>query len=560
MQMKRLRWFVGLVSIAMVASACGGSNAPAPKATGSAGKIIEGGVFRIGSTNGIDSLNPFVGFNADSYTTYMYVYPYLVQYGPGAGSNFQGDFATSWTTSTDGTVWTFTLRDGAKWSDGQPLSSADALFSFNTYLKYKNGPAGYYAGTIAHLKSVAAPDATHFVLTYASPVANVLSQMQQIPILPEHIWRTYATGDGKGLRTFPNPAPVVAGGPFILQQFTKGASALFSPNPNWYGSKPHVEGWGFQFFKNDDAMITALKNHEIDAIETLPATSVATVKAAGFKVNASPGLEFHDFIINSNPNKPNHRELLDPQVRAAMDQAIDRDKIVQTSYLGYAKPGSSIVSPADGIWYDKSIQPPAFDLDAANQILDQTGKYPKGADGIRTADGHPMSYTVIFPQSLSGAGDRSFQIIQADFQQIGIKLTQKTLDDSAAFDAILAPDNKYLDFDLSMWDWVPYNDPDFLLSVLTCGQYGSWSDTAYCNKAYDQLYDQQAVTIEQSQRVQIVYQMQQIIANDRPYLVIDYPDTLEAVDAKWTGYVTDPGAGSFSSDSKLSMTQIHQTG
>jgi peptide/nickel transport system substrate-binding protein len=97
-----------------------------------------------------------------------------------------------------------------------------------------------------------------------------------------------------------------------------------------------------------------------------------------------------------------------------MAHAVDRNKIVETSFLGYADPGSSIVSPATGIWYDKTIQPETFDLAMANSLLDQAG-YAKGADGIRVANGHPMSYTVIFPQSQTGTGDRTFQILQTPF-------------------------------------------------------------------------------------------------------------------------------------------------
>jgi peptide/nickel transport system substrate-binding protein len=98
-----------------------------------------------------------------------------------------------------------------------------------------------------------------------------------------------------------------------------------------------------------------------------------------------------------------------------------------------------------------------------------------------------MSYDVITPNDLTGV-DRTFQIIQADFQKIGVQLKQRSLDSSAAFDVITAPNGKYLNFDLAMWDWVPLIDPDFMLSVVTCDQYNGWSDSGYCNKGYDAMY------------------------------------------------------------------------
>src|SRR5262249_28301687 len=150
--------------------------------------------------------------------------------------------------------------------------------------------------------------------------------------------------------------------------------------------------------------------------------------------------------------------------------------------------------------------------------------YKRGPNGIRVADGHPMSYKVILPHSETGPGDRAFMIIQADLRQIGVQIAEQPMDDTAASNAIEAPGTKYLNFALAMWDWIPNIDPDFILSVLGCNQYGSWSDTAYCNPAYDKLYQRQGVAVNPQQRLQIVQQMQRIIYNARPYIVLTNDD------------------------------------
>ena len=98
-------------------------------------------------------------------------------------------------------------------------------------MKFQNGPTANSAGYVAHMKSATAPNATTLVLTYSKPVANVLSQVEQTPILPEHIWAQYATGDGKALTRFANNAPIVSGGPFILVSFTPKQTALFKTQP-----------------------------------------------------------------------------------------------------------------------------------------------------------------------------------------------------------------------------------------------------------------------------------------------------------------------------------------
>jgi len=537
------------VVLALAAAACGSSS-------GSGGGIKEGGIYRLGSGSSIDSLNPYVAFNADAYSTFEYIYPYLVQYNPKL--QFVPDFATSWQQSPDGKTWTFHTRPNAKWSDGKPLTAADAAFTLSTGLKFQNGPTANTAGTIAHMVSAKAPNATTLVVTYKQPVANVLSQLQQVPILPEHIWAKYAAGNGKAITTFANNAPIVSGGPFILQKYTPKQIALFKRNPNYYGPKPHIDGLGLQFFQTDDAEITALKAGQLDGIEVVPPTAVATLKASHFVVRQAPGTTWDDFIINSNPQQDaSHKELLNPLLRQAFDDAIDRQQIVKTSLLGHGQPGSTIIPPALGHWHDSAITPASFSLAKANQLLDQAG-FKMGPNGVRIADGHPMSYTMIMPAATSTSyGERSFQIIQTDFKKIGVQLNAKNLDDTAAYNAILA--NNYKSFELSMWDWQSLMDPDFQLSVLTCGSFNVWNDTGYCTKNYDSMYQAQGAALSTAKRQQLVYQMQQTISTARPYLVIDYADLIEAHSTQWTDLPLVAG-NSWTELSKIPFESVHLTG
>jgi peptide/nickel transport system substrate-binding protein len=159
--------------------------------------------------------------------------------------------------------------------------------------------------------------------------------------------------------------------------------------------------------------------------------------------------------------------------------------------------------------------------------------------------------------------DREFEIIQGAFDKIGIQVSQKALDSTALFDVMAAPDysypNDYDKYDLALWDWYPLPDPDFILSVLTCQQWGFWSDTGYCNKQYDQNYEKQGLIVNQDQRKQLVWKMQAQIATDRPYIVLDNRNVLEAHSTKWDGFVMSP-IGSFTAYSKLTLEQVHQVG
>jgi peptide/nickel transport system substrate-binding protein len=545
------------LAFSIVSVACT-NNAPTSGGGGPSGgaAVKEGGILRLAAFDGIDSLNPFVGINDDSYSTYENIYPYLVQYD--AKVNFAPDFATSWSHTPDGSTWTFKTQANATWSDGQPLTAEDVAFTYNTIIKYQDGSTGSAASSVAGLDSVTASDPTTVVLHYSKPIPSPLAAAQQVAILPQHVWGKYAVGDGKGLKTFPNTPdkdhPVVGGGPFTVTQYQQDAVTLFAKNPNFYGPAPHIDGFGLQFFSNEDAEVTALKSGRIDAIESVPTTSVSTLKSAGFNVYTGPALTYRTFIINTSPNKTDHKELLDPKVREAFEYAIDRQKIVQTAWLGYAQPGSTIVPPSTGKWHDSSINPLPFDINRANQILDGLG-FQRGSDGVRVADGQPMTYDVLFPNSERGAGDRAFEIIQSSFSQIGVKLVQRPV--SAAYSEIIGSNTKYDSFDLAMWNWTPPVDPDFILSVMTCGSWGDWNDSGYCNADYDAMYTQQQHAIDPQQRLQLVYQMQQKIAQDRPYIVLNYNDTIDAWSTKWAGFVQSI-QGFFPFLSKQSLESVHQ--
>src|SRR2546421_7096372 len=203
----------------------------ATTAIGSGKNSKSGGTFRLGTASGIDSLNPYVAFNQDAYSTFEYIYPVLVQYD--SKLHYAPFFARSWHTSKDGKTWTFKTQPHAKWSDGKPLTAADAAWTINTDLEYANGATANVAGLVAHITHASAPNATTLVVHYKQAAGNVLGQFQQFFILPKHVWSQQLGKNGTGLKTFPNGAPVVGSGPFNLVKYTKNQITLFQRNDSY---------------------------------------------------------------------------------------------------------------------------------------------------------------------------------------------------------------------------------------------------------------------------------------------------------------------------------------
>ncbi|WP_169501797.1 ABC transporter substrate-binding protein [Kribbella catacumbae] len=549
--MKPRTTLTALALVGLLTAGCGGSSGASSQNKGNSGSVL-----RVGTTFTCNSINPFASTGTTCAMIFRYNYPFLVQY-TGSGA-FEGDLATKWTTSGDKLNWTFDLRPGAKWSDGKPLTAADVAFTINTIVKFREGATASEASSVKNVKSATAPTANQVVVTYQKPTANVLGRLLKMPVLPAHVWEKYATGDGMQLKQTPNPAPLVAGGPYRLGKYTKDQIALMEANPNWYGEKPKLSGFGLQFFTSPDAMVNALKNNQIDYAAPLPITAAKPVEQAGFTVSRQPGFRFHDLIINQSPHQKAHPELRNAGVREAFELAVDRKKIIDVAYLGYATPGSSIVPPVTGDWYNPAVKPITFDPAKAAKLLDEAG-YRPGPDGIRVAGGKPMSYEVIIPDVEGGEGERALQIVTEDFKKIGVQLKPKPADNATAFDQLTGPGKKYEQFTLSQWGWIAQRDPDFLLNGMTCAQWGSWNDTGYCDEEYDKLYDQQAAAVDDKARQAIVWQMQKMIYDARPYIVTHYDDVVEGHSTRWTGFGQSP-LGILDSQSRQGLLSATTTG
>jgi peptide/nickel transport system substrate-binding protein len=563
MNARRLIATMALAAVVTAAAGCGGGGA-APGGSGGTGGTVKGGILRIGTTNYIDSLNPFVAIESQSYNAFVMEYPQLVQYGP--GEKLEGDWATSWTQSSDGLTWTFHLRPGGKWSDGKRLTAADAAWTGNTIVKYQAGPTAAVAAALTHVTSMTAPNATTLVIHYDKPVANVLPQLEQFWVLPEHVWSKYAGGNGHNLKSFrpEQSLPTVAGGPYSITKYQQKGTTVFKPNPGFYGPKSNAEAVAMTYYTNSTSMIADLDSGQIDFADQVPFNAISSLKGdSRFALQSVPSSEVTNITINSNPLKAKNRELLNPTLRQALEYATDRDSIVKVIYAGHARPWANMLSLQSGsFWLNPAIKPLPFDVAKANQILDSLG-YKMGPGNIRVVPAttgkyaqpaHKMEYDVIVPDSLDFNGDRQFQIIANDWKQIGIKLNEIAGGDSgqAYGDETAA---KYTKFDFATWDWAEYVDPDAQLSYMTRAQWYSWSDTGYNNPLFNKQYLEQATLINPKERQALVWKMEAEVAHDRPYIQLVDEDTVTANDKQWTGFYAD-----LNGYCKCYYTSPHMTG
>jgi peptide/nickel transport system substrate-binding protein len=543
-----LTWTAVLVALAFVIAGCGGSSSSGGGGGGSGGEI------RIGTTDQFQNPNYFNVFHVIDYDVLALEYPLLVQYNS-AGKVVPG-LATSWSHSPSGSVLTFHLRPSVKWSDGQPMTSADVAFTYNTIIKYKDGAASVWSQDVAGMTKVTTPNPTTAVIHYDAPVAAALSFINNAPILPEHVWKKYASGkQGANLKTFKNTFPSVAGGPFVPESFNGSTFVSFKANPNWYGPKPGVSAIGMKYFTTPDGILQALKTNQIDYATGLPQSSLKTLQSyPNVTVNSYPAINFLGLYINDAPAAP-HPELRNPLVRRAIDVSLDRQAMVNVAYPG-SSTGESVVPPAVPGWWNSAVKP-VYDPARATKLLDQAG-FKKGANGIRVANGHPMSYTVDLDNvQLAGVGDRVFQVIQRNLNAIGINVTVKPLDPTAWLAAVFGTNNAYNQFDMALETSAALLDPGFDLIYNTCGNRGAYNWSGYCDKKYDALYAKQSAALNDATRKQIVFQMQKYAQQTVPLSVLLYTNTVDVHQNHFTGFGAGP-EGSLNYFGVLQFTTIHK--
>jgi peptide/nickel transport system substrate-binding protein len=549
---------LAVVAIVAAGSAAWVGSQRATASSGAAAKEAAGsGILRIGTTNYIDSFNPWNYIEGQGLNAMVMVYPLLLQldYTKKEGYVIVGDWAKSWKASDGGKTLTFKLRPNGRWSDGRAMTADDAAWTINTTLKYASGATAVQAASLNHAKKALAPNSRTLVLKYDAPVSNALFLLAGVPMLPRHVWEPLEKKNkaGAALKTYrpQDQLPMVTGGAYTVKQYEKKGTTVFIPDANFYGPKSNADAVALTYYTNSDAMIADLRQGNLDWIDQVPFNAVNAVKKSkGVKVNEWPGAEITNITWNSNPRKLKNRELLDPRVKKALSECIDRDKMIQVVFSGYASKVESIVghiSPLE----NPNLGPTKYNCAAANKELDALG-YKRGSDGIRVAPAttgkyaqaaHPMKYDIVTPTSTDFNVDRMAAIVREGWAKLGVKGTQKVGGDSTATYAIetdskcdAAKNIGYSKFDIAMWDWIAYPDPDFQLSVVTKAQWCSWSDTGWDNPAYDRLYVKQGVTVNPAQRRAIVYKMQKMVYDNFVYTQLTNHVSLDATSTKWTGF------------------------
>jgi peptide/nickel transport system substrate-binding protein len=529
---------VFVATFALVAAATSGVGGSAPAAAD------DKAVFTVGILNDVDSFNPFLGIEAESYEMWALMYDYMINYSMKDMSPQPG-LATSWETSDDGLTWTFHIRTGVKWSDGQPLTAADIAYTYNRVLD--GGPESASWGSyLKSVKTITAPDAKTVLLSLDKP--NAVLPLLPIPIVPEHIWKDVSEDE---LKTYANETDVVGSGPFrLVSGRAAGSLYKFEVNPDYWGGRPNIDEIIYRVFNAEDPAVQALLKGEVDFVDGITPLQVKALQGKdGITaiLGNSPSFDeiaFNVGSVNVQTGKPMgdpNPALMDPKFRYALQFAIDRDAIAERVYQGGGEPASTIIPTAYSAWHwePPPQDAPTYNPDKAAALLDAAG-YTMGSDGKRTMpDGSPIGTLRLYARGESPTSVDTMNFFKEWLGDLGIDASITNMESGKLTNVIL--DGTY---DIFQWGWYVEPDPDSILSYFTCGQRGNWSDSWYCDKGYDRLYNTQHSETDDATRVDEVKRMEKQIYYDAPYLVTVYSKIGEAYRSdRWTGFVPQPDPG-----------------
>ncbi len=529
---KLLGAFAATALVALVAAAPGGAAETEAKSESSNSAVL-----KIGWAHDPATLNPFVGLDEENYDVWAMNWDLLVGFSPKDLSPVPG-IAKTWDISKDKKTVTFHLDPEAKWSDGQPVTSADVKYS----LEALGGHGALFTSYTENVTSIETPDPQTVIIKTSKPDTRIVGGLL-IYIIPKHIWGKHSIKELTG--SFQAEMPMVGSGPFTVTKFEKGHILILERNPEFRGPAPKYEKIEFVKYGNQDAVERALQTGEVDLdlkvssgnfarlggesnIETLKASSPSYTQLA---FNVCP-----EKIC---PDAKRNPAVTERAVRQAVGYAVDRERINQIAARGTSFVGYGILPSYYKSFYEKPKLDYAYDPQKAEQILDEAG-WEKQGSGPRRKGSEELKFN-LFVRSESSYDIQASKLIAEEAKKVGIefdvqvvsteKLTEITTEESNGKPAPA--------YDTFIWGWGgdPY-DPSFLLSILTTGEIGVSSDSDFSNAEYDRLYQQQSGEFDVAKRKEIIEKMVAITQEELPYLVLSYDPILQGYRSDRVGNVT----------------------
>lgn len=510
-----------LMSLALLISACGKSSTPtpttpeAPKADPNA--PVDGGTLTLPTFSDLTTLNPIFANDTASTDVMNFVFAWL--YDVDAKANVVVD---QWSLakelpqiSADNLTYTVKLKDTPKWTDGQPVTADDVVYTFKTIANPDVG--SMLISGFDKMKDIKAVDAHTVQITLSEVKADFIYSLTQ-PIAPAHILKDVPA---KELQNHPfgkDPAKTVTNGPWKWTAWTQKQSATFEADPNNFAGKPHIQTIIYKVYADQNTEIQAVVKGEVDLVGAVPVASLDVVQGkAGLKMldQAGPVYDYLGFSFKDENFPDNYSPFKGAKTRQAITHAINRQGIVDSVLKGHGKLLNGPFLP--GSWSDAGTATNwPYDVAKAKQLLAEDG-WKAGSDGILVKDGHKFVFKIQFNTG-NKRREAVSAIIQQNLKEVGIQADIEPMDFSALVENIINPGK----FQSLLLGWQLSIDPASSESVFSSnyfppnGQNAGW----YKNTKTDDLWKKASQTTDMAKRRDFYGQIAAEMSNDLPYVFL----------------------------------------
>jgi peptide/nickel transport system substrate-binding protein len=459
------------------------------------------GVLVVGQIAEPKALDPAAVTAVNDFRILMNVYDGLVRYADGT-LEVEPALATDWEISDDGTVYTFTLREGVTFHDGTPFDAQAVKFNFDRMLDeahpfHDTGPFPL-AFFFSAIESVEAVDPQTVRFTLSEPYAPFLSNLAY----PTGLLVSPAAVEEHGSDFGRNPSGT---GPFRFVEWRPNEAVVVEGNPDYWDGAPELEAVVFRPITDANTRTAEMLAGGIDLMVEVPPVALSEFQGGGFTVHEQAGPHLWFLILNTRQGP-----FADQRVRQAANYAVNKEAIVNDVLEGTAEVAAGPTPPAFAWAHDDTLEPYPHDPERARELLAEAGAEGAELTFYVTEGGSGM----LDPVAMGTA-------IQADLEAVGFDVAIETYE----WNTFLGEVNPGLEgkADMAEMAWMT-NDPDTLpylaLRSEAMPENGGFNSGYYSNPEVDALLEQARVATDQEERARLYREMQQIVHEDAPWVFV----------------------------------------
>ncbi|MFO8156381.1 MAG: peptide-binding protein [Pseudomonadota bacterium] len=522
-------------------TAAGGGDRAIPEVFRHAREATRSGDFATGDwriqplAQNLGTLTPLIATDAYASRIQHYVFESLLVRDPDT-LEWRGLLAEDWSQSDDGLTFTFTLREDLRFSDGEPLTADDVVFTY-TFIMDEAIAAPRQRAYYQRVEDVVAEDDRTVTFHFEEPYFNALSLAGGLAIMPRHYYERFLDEP----REFNESRSLLMGsGPYRLVgrgEWTPDRGRVeLERNPRYWGPvEPPFRRLIWEVIENDSARLTTFRNGDIDLYEARPREFEQLLEDDELMARTtehaymSPTAGYSYLAWNQTDADGEPTRFADPRVRRALTRLTDREALVEEVMRGHAEVAMSPFNPRSP-QHSPDLEPREADRERAMELLAEAGYRDRNGDGVlQGPDGEPFEFSLTYVQENTDTR-RIVQQLRDQYARAGILMKPKPTEWSVMLESL---DRR--DFDAITLGWTSGIEVD-IYQMFHSSQIESGDNfIGYRNEALDEVIDAARATVDEDERMQLWHEAERHLYEDQPYTFLMRKETLLLVDDRFEG-------------------------